>query len=170
MIWLAILLGAIATIFALTAFTGAPYVPTRPRDVGSVFEEAYRLTSRDTVVDIGSGDGLVLRAAARQGAKAVGYEINPVLVLVSRLLARGNPRITVKLANYWTARFPDDVTVVYTFGDSRDIKKMAKKVRTEATRLARPLIMISYAFEIPDATEVARSSMHFVYRIEPLHQ
>ena len=37
------------------------------------------------VVDLGSGDGRVMIAAARQGHLAVGYEFNPWLVLYSRI-------------------------------------------------------------------------------------
>lgn len=167
MIWLWVL-GGIVMVFAVTALTGAPYVPTRSRDAGKVFDELHPLTSSDVVVDIGSGDGVVLRAAARRGARAVGYEINPILAGISKAVTRGNKGITIKWANYWRAQLPDDTTVVYTFGESRDIERMAGKVRCEATRIGRRLTFISYAFEVPGETLVVRNDMNFVYYIDPL--
>lgn len=46
---------------------------TRMLDVASV-------TDRDTVIDLGSGDGRVVIGAARRGARALGVEYNPELV------------------------------------------------------------------------------------------
>jgi len=166
MMWLWII-GAILLIFALTAFTGAPYVPTKPRDAAQAFEELYPLSADDVLVDIGSGDGMVLRAAARRGARAVGLEINPFLVGVAKLLSRGQRRVSVHLANFWTSHLPDDTTVVYVFGESRDIRKMARRVRQEATRIGRPIALISYAFEVPGCTPARKTSLHFLYYLEP---
>jgi spermidine synthase len=49
------------------------------------FHELYQLTENDNFVDIGSGDGVVLREASKIGARAVGFEINPILVFISTL-------------------------------------------------------------------------------------
>jgi outer membrane protein assembly factor BamB len=62
----------------------AIYVPTPP-DVVERMLDAAKLTPCDVVYDLGSGDGRILVAAARKyGAKAVGYEIDPQLVRESR--------------------------------------------------------------------------------------
>jgi SAM-dependent methyltransferase len=42
------------------------------------------VTARDRVVDLGSGDGRNVIAAARRGARAIGVEFNPDLVTLSR--------------------------------------------------------------------------------------
>lgn len=47
-----------------------------------------QVTRRDFVVDLGSGDGRMVIAAARRGARALGVEFNPKLVEHSRRLAR----------------------------------------------------------------------------------
>jgi hypothetical protein len=46
-----------------------------------------RLTPQDVVVDLGSGDGRTVIAAARRGARARGIEFNPDLVELSKRLA-----------------------------------------------------------------------------------
>src|SRR4051794_15602238 len=43
-----------------------------------------RLTSDDYLIDLGSGDGRIVVAAAKRGAKALGVEYNPELVQLSR--------------------------------------------------------------------------------------
>ena len=46
------------------------------------------VTSQDFVMDLGSGDGRNVIAAARRGARALGVEYNPDLVELSRRLAK----------------------------------------------------------------------------------
>lgn len=159
---------ALALLFGLVVFRGAPYVPSKKRDLKVAFDELYPLSAKDTLVDIGSGDGIVLREAARRGAKGVGYELNPLLVGISRWLSRKQPRVRVTLADFWRVRLPQDTTVVYTFGESRDIKKMAAKVAEEATRLDKRLFFISYGFRIDGLRPDASIGAHHLYSFEPL--
>jgi len=107
--WLLIAAGVVFLI-GFVAFTGAPYVPSRRADIQRVFTELYPLSAKDLVVDIGSGDGVVLRTVSKLGARAVGYEIHPILVLISRMLSRGDGKVRVKLANFWRAPLPDETT------------------------------------------------------------
>jgi hypothetical protein len=162
--WL-ILIGGVILLFGVTALTGAPYVPSQRRELRRAFRELYPVSTHDFLVDIGAGDGVVLRVAREFGAKGIGYELNPLLVLIARLLITD-----VKLANMWTVAFPERTTVVYTFGDSRDIKKMYTKVQREATRLMRPLAFITYGFEVPG--EVAERSFraYHLYQVSPLSE
>jgi hypothetical protein len=158
----------VVVLFGFVVFFGAPYVPSKKKEVRQALDQLYPLSSADMLVDIGSGDGVVLRLAAKRGARAVGYELNPLLVVLSRWLCRHDPAITIYLANFWRAQLPTDTTVVYTFGDSRDIERMAKKVTDAATRLDRPLLFISYAIAVPGKTPEKQIGPHYLYRIEPL--
>lgn len=160
----------IVFLVGFVAFTGAPYVPSRRTDVKRLFTELHPLRADDVVVDIGSGDGVVLRVVSKLGARAVGYEIHPILVVVSRLLSRGDANVEVRLANFWRKPIPDATTVVYTFGEARDIAKMYARVQQEATRLERTLIFISYAFTIPDVTPDASDKSYFLYKVKPLQE
>lgn len=63
------------------------WVPTPPGLVDMMFDLAG-VTSKDFVVDLGSGDGRVVIAAARRGAKALGVEYDAVLVERSREAAK----------------------------------------------------------------------------------
>lgn len=155
-------------LFGFVAFFGAPYVPSKRRDVKSALSELYPLGPEDLLVDIGSGDGVVLREASRLGARAVGYEINPVLVLISRLLSRNDGNVMVRFASFWGASFPLDTTVVYVFGDSRDIIRMFNKVERTASDLGRPISFISYAFQVPSKELAGQVGPHYLYVVNPL--
>lgn len=154
--------------FGVVAFRGAPYVPSKRRDVERALTELYALSSDDVLVDIGSGDGVVLRVASRQGSRAIGYEIHPLLVAISKWLSRHDSRVTTRLADFWKTQLPDDTTIVYTFGDGRDIDKMARKVQAEATRLGRPVWFMSYGFGLIDHVATRELGAHKLYQIQPL--
>jgi len=62
-----------------TLIKQAPYVPT-PQDIVEKMLDLAKVTSDDVVYDLGSGDGrIVITAAQKYGAHAVGVEINPDL-------------------------------------------------------------------------------------------
>lgn len=159
---------AVVVLFGFVVFRGAPYVPSKVRDLNRAFDDLYPLTSDDTLVDIGSGDGIVLRVASRHGARAVGYEINPLLVFVSRLLSRHDARVEAHIADFWRVHLPDETTIVYTFGDTRDIGKMAVMVQHEAIRLKKTLYFMSYGFSVPGETPLKVSGAYFLYKFSAL--
>lgn len=165
MIWLLCL---VVFLFGFAVFFGAPYVPSKKGDLEQALTDLYPIGPSDTLVDIGSGDGIVLRQAAKRGAKAVGYEINPFLVLISRFLSHSSPNVTTHFANFWKATLPKETTVVYTFGDSRDIAKMTKKVQDTANQIGRPVAFISYGFDVPGMTPKKQLGAHYLYELAPL--
>jgi SAM-dependent methyltransferase len=62
------------------------WIPT-PEDTVEKMLDMAGVTPRDFVVDLGSGDGRNVIAAAKRGAKALGVEYNPDLVALSRRAA-----------------------------------------------------------------------------------
>jgi predicted RNA methylase len=69
----------------------APYIPT-PQTIVERMLEAGHVKPGDTVYDLGSGDGRIVITAARKfGAKAVGVEIRPDLCRIAneRIKAMG---------------------------------------------------------------------------------
>lgn len=162
-IWAWVLV-AIAIVFGIAALRGAPYVPTKRRPLQKAFTELYPISGKDTLVDIGSGDGIVLREAARHGAKAIGYELNPILVVISKLLSR-NPLISVRLADFWLVTLPKETTVIYTFGESRDIKKMYAKAESTAIAYKKQIHFMSFGFPVPGKKHVKRNESFYLYKI-----
>ena len=169
MIFLLGLIGLVVLIFLATVLVGAPYVPSHRQQLVALFDDLYKLKATDLVIDIGSGDGVVLAEVARRGAKALGYEINPVLVLISKLrLYKYRQLVQIKLANFWSVDFPASTSLVYTFGESRDINKMYQKVEAQAKRLNKTIYFVSYGFEVKSHQPLKSHQAHHLYKITPL--
>ncbi|MGH7872909.1 MAG: class I SAM-dependent methyltransferase [Candidatus Binatia bacterium] len=60
-----------------------PFVPS-PQPVVDKMIELAGVKKGDVVYDLGSGDGRIVIAAAKKGARAVGFDIDPDLVAESR--------------------------------------------------------------------------------------
>ncbi|KAG9347917.1 hypothetical protein JZ751_003934 [Albula glossodonta] len=99
---------AVATPFVAPALRKVclPFVPATPAQIENVLKVLHRRTG--TLVDIGSGDGRIVIAAAKQGFRAVGFELNPWLVWYSRYKAwrEGvNHRTSFYISDLWKVLF-----------------------------------------------------------------
>ncbi|MDB5165421.1 MAG: hypothetical protein JWM00_311 [Candidatus Saccharibacteria bacterium] len=160
----------IVLIFGLVVFRGAPYLPSHASEVEAAFTNLYPLTPGDMLIDVGSGDGIILRLAAKHGARATGYEINPILVGVSWLLSRGNRLIRTELADFWRKELPPEVTIVYAFSISRDTSSLMKKLQQESDRLAKPLTLMTYGASLEHKKAVKKRRGHHLYLFTPLQE
>jgi hypothetical protein len=59
------------------------WVPTPPDLVEAMLDMA-KVTPDDLLMDLGSGDGRIVIAAAKRGIRAIGFEFNPDMVALSR--------------------------------------------------------------------------------------
>jgi hypothetical protein len=161
-IWL---FAAVVFVFGFVVAFGAPYLPSLRQEVRTAFTKLYRVTKDDVVVDLGSGDGVVLLEAARHGARGYGYELNPVLVFISKLRVRR--MATVELANMWTVKLPDDTTLVYCFSVTRDSRRLGKMLQSEANRLKRMVRVMTFGTGLKDFSPVGQLNAHSLYEIHP---
>lgn len=158
--------GLFVLAFGFVAFFGAPYVPTRKKEVDQAFDELYKLGKKDTLVDVGSGDGKLLRAASLRGAKAIGYELNPLLAALTKVLSKGDKNVEVYCKNFWRQKLSSDVTVVYAFLESRDIGKMEKYLQKQMHNRQKPLYFISYGFQLPNRQPIKQVRALFLYEFK----
>lgn len=170
MVVLIILIGGLLAIFLLPAMIGAPYIPTHRHQAVQAFKELRPLDKNDLLIDIGSGDGAVLNAAMQTGSgRAIGYEINPLLVMISRWrLRKYDGRARVFWRNFWHVNPPHNMSVVYTFGESRDIKKMHNLAQKWANQTGQNIDFVSYAFTVPGHVPTKTKQAHHLYKITPL--
>ncbi|MCC6563436.1 class I SAM-dependent methyltransferase [Candidatus Uhrbacteria bacterium] len=140
---------------------GAPWLPVRKQDI----EAAFKLVSvgpQDVVVDLGSGDGRLLVESAKRGARAVGYELNPFMVWVSRVrLKKFGARTAVHRRNLLEADLKD-VTVVFVFGMEWIMPLISEKLKREARRDLR---VVSFAFTLPGLIEEKNEGIARLYRL-----
>lgn len=59
------------------------WVPSTPEIIEKMLDMA-KVTKEDFVIDLGSGDGRIVIAAAKRGARAMGVEFNPNMVALSK--------------------------------------------------------------------------------------
>ncbi len=59
------------------------WVPT-PEELITAMLDMAKVTPKDFVIDLGSGDGRIVIAAAKRGARAMGIEFNPDMVELSK--------------------------------------------------------------------------------------
>jgi SAM-dependent methyltransferase len=144
----------LCTALVLPLTQGALYVSTSRVRI-SAFIEAVPMRAGQLMVDLGCGDGRVLRKAKkRYGVRAIGYEINPLAYLKARLLSIGQNDIEIKCKNFWTADLSkSDVIFCYLYPDV--MKKLADKL---ATGLKPGAVVVSGNFPLPGCvpTQVLR--------------
>lgn len=145
--------------FGVAAFIGAPYVPILRRDYRPLLELA-ELKPGQTLIDLGSGDGRLLREVAKRGSRAIGYEINPVLYVISLAVCwRYRGLVRIKLGDYWHAELPP-ADIIYVFLLDRYMSRLDRKLSSELTG---PTQVVSFVFPIPGKTAVRASRNAFVY-------
>jgi 16S rRNA A1518/A1519 N6-dimethyltransferase RsmA/KsgA/DIM1 with predicted DNA glycosylase/AP lyase activity len=77
---------AIILIFLIwisSALFGAPFQPSSDKEVKEILELA-KIKKGQKTADLGSGNGKIVIEFAKRGAEAHGFEINPLLVLLSQ--------------------------------------------------------------------------------------
>lgn len=119
----------LAVVWLGVVFIGPPYVPALRRDVKVLFD-TLDIKKGDHVVDLGAGDGRVLKMAAERGASVSGVEINPILTLVSWGQLR-RYKGSVTLGNLWNYQLPDDTTHVFAFSAEVFMNKLEKYCTSE---------------------------------------
>ncbi len=158
MLWF--IVGSILLItFAFVVMFGAPYLPTLNRQTETALE-MLDLKPGQVLLELGSGDGRVLRAAAKRGIHGIGYEINPLLVMFSRLYNwRYRRLINFRWANYWHVKLPE-CDGIYVFLLDKYMKKLNKKIIQDLSRVK----LLSYAFKIPGRPVVKEKNGLFLYK------
>ena len=125
----------IACIFAgysiYTLKHGAPFVPTSRKKVKKMIELAT-LTTQDTLLDLGSGDGRIVFASAPYVREAIGVEINPVLCYGAKLYGWifRKKNVTFLAKNFWHISL-HDIDVLMMFCIVSEMPKVQEKIIQE---------------------------------------
>jgi predicted RNA methylase len=164
---IAIIAMLILLIFLLPGIIGAPYVPSEQKDLEMAFTKLYKISEKDFVVDLGAGDGIVLKAATAHNARAIGVEINPILAVWTRLKLRKYRGAKIKCGDMYTFKLPEETTVVYAYANNFTIPRLYKRVQSEAKRLNKKLYLISNAFDFKDIKAKKQVAPYYLYELKP---
>lgn len=156
---------AVFILFLTLAFvTGAPFVRSNKKAVDAMMRLA-KIKKGAKVYDLGSGDGTLLFRAAALGAKAVGLEINPFLVVWSQfriLFSHQQSHVRVKWQNFWQAELHDaDVVFVYLLPWRMD--RLETLLKTQCKHGA---LIISNSFIFPKLRKIAADETAHVYAFQ----
>lgn len=139
--------------YSLAFISGAPFVPTTNAASASMIALA-RFKKGDIIYDLGSGNGKLLLLAKKLGARAFGYEINPLLVLLSNI--RG---AKTSWKNFWRADIHDaDVVFIYLLPWKMD--RLAAKLKKECKK---GTIIVSNSFIFPGWKILRQDAANHVY-------
>ena len=156
-------IGAIVLLFGGVVFFGAPYVPTLQPQV-KVALDLLDLTPGQVLLELGSGDGKVLLAAAQRDIQVIGYELNPILVLIARWRTRAyRGKVQVIWGNAFTKPWPK-TDGIYIFGVERIMPKLYKKI-TQST--SKPVKIVSFGFKIPGLKVHTQHKGLYLYTYAP---
>ena len=137
---------AVGILFGIGAILGAPYLPVLKAEHDNLLDMC-ELKSGEILLDLGSGDGRFLKAAAIRGYIAIGYEINPILYLISLIITwPQRKKVTIYLGDYWHKSLPE-AQAIYVFLIDRYMDRLDKKLSTEITS---PTKVISFVFAMPN--------------------
>ena len=160
MIWVAWISLIASLILGFGAFFGAPYLPILTKDRDELLD-ALAFGPGQTLLDLGSGDGTMLLAAAKRGGQAIGIEINPFWWLVSVLRTVGyRKQVTVQLGNFWQLAWPE-ADIVYVFLIGHYTTKLAQRARQE---LQANTQLVSFGFSLPDLEPEQVVGAAYIYR------
>jgi cyclopropane fatty-acyl-phospholipid synthase-like methyltransferase len=155
------------TIFGLlmliSIIVGVPFIPVKNNQTQKMIALA-NLKLGMTVIDLGSGAGQFLFKSAKLGANAIGYELNPILCIWTRILIflRGlRNKVKINCQSIYKANL-SNVDIVFTYLMPGPMEKLADKLFSELKPGAK---IISFAFAIPDCTPLKQEGRIFVYLI-----
>lgn len=146
-------------VFLVTSRAGAPWMPTG----SAAYHHALALLElcpQDILLDFGAGDGRVLIAATKKyGVRGIGYEVNPILVIVGRIrsaFAGVGDRVTVRGGNIFDGNL-ETASAIFIFLMP---ETNGRVVRDIVPKLAQGTRIVTYAFPLPGMTPIKKEETH----------
>ncbi len=155
--WIIIVFFVIGSLVVVKILLAFSLLSVFPITQGAMFHPSARIRIKtfldhvpmkagELLVDIGCGDGRVLREAKRRyGIRAVGFEVNPLAYVLARIRTLGMEGIEVRCRDFWCVNIRDaDVVFCYLFPDV--MERLARKLEAELRPGTR---VISCNFALP---------------------
>ena len=128
---------------AYAGFIGAPWAPTRMNSVKKAFDD-MEVGEKDLVVDLGAGNGAIIREAAKRGAHGVGYELSPIMWIVGILNTLKQKGARMVYGNFFKKVLPKKTTIVFLFLMPKNMNQVGGYLSKQP--IDNKTLVLSYAF------------------------
>jgi hypothetical protein len=146
--------------FGFVLIFGAPYLPTMKTQQNQALD-LFDLKPGQTLLELGSGDGRMLITAAKRGINCVGYELNPILFIVSKAFCfKYRKLIKIYYGNFWQKKWPP-ADGIFVFLHPRFMKKLDQNIKKQYPN--QEIKLVSYAFKIPGQTPKKTTDALYLY-------
>lgn len=153
-------------LFFVGLFFELPYVATQDDKVETIIKLA-NIKKGEMVVDLGSGDGRLLYASAKLDAIAIGYELNPLLIIITIVLSKIkglSKNVIVKKQSLWEADLKT-ADVVFVYGRKHTMKRFQDFVYKNCKKGARILVNSDKTVEFPSKNPQKSENGIFLYKV-----
>jgi ribosomal protein L11 methylase PrmA len=156
----------LAGMVILPIFFGAPWHPLMPGTIRKILQFA-EVRPGETVCDLGCGEGRVLIAAAKEfSARAIGVEIDPLKIVLARLLRKINgvgDRVNIVRGNLFDFD-PGSADVLYLYLTHQAMDKLFPEI---LKKLKPSVRIVSYRFCLRGMTpeKVSEDKTLFLYQL-----
>jgi protein-L-isoaspartate O-methyltransferase len=143
---------------------GAIYDPSTPH-MTWVMTELAAVRKGEKAADLGSGDGRVIISLAKKGAEAHGYEVNPILVLITRKNIRKaglEGKAFVHWKSFWSANLAG-FDLITAFQVNFIMEKLEAKLLRELSPGSR---IVSHHWKFPHLKPAKQTADVYLYKIE----
>jgi len=157
----------LAGMVILPIFFGAPWHPLMPGTIRRILRFA-EVQPGETVCDLGCGEGRVLITAAKEfSARAIGVDIDPLKILLARLLRKINgvdDRVNIVRGNLFDFD-PGSADVIYLYLTHQAMDKLFPEI---LKKLKPSVRIVSYRFCLRGMTpeKVSEDKTLFLYQLD----
>lgn len=142
----------------------SPWWRTNKR-IAKIMCKLAKITNKDVIYDLGSGDGQALLAASKRGASGVGIEIDPIRAWISKLIFRLNGvdlKVKVVKKNFFDVDLAP-ATVVFAYLVPKTLARLKPKLLKEL-RPGTKMVTFVYKIDLPLIAEDKKNEV-YVYQI-----
>lgn len=159
--WLFLAFTVVILLFGFVVIFGAPYLPTLKKQTDEALD-LLNLKPGQTLLELGCGDGRVVKAAAQRGLNVIGYELNPILVIIATINTLPyRKQSKIVWGNYWLKDWPQ-ADGIFVFLLDKYMKKLDKRIIQNGGRVR----LVSFTFKIPDRKIDAQQGGLFLYKYQ----
>jgi 16S rRNA A1518/A1519 N6-dimethyltransferase RsmA/KsgA/DIM1 with predicted DNA glycosylase/AP lyase activity len=152
-------------VFGFVVAFGAPYLPTLKTQANEALD-LLNLKPGQTLLELGCGDGRVVKAAAGRGLKVVGYELNPVLALIAWLnTLKYRGQVKIICGNYWNKQWPE-TDGIFVFLLDKYMKKLDNSIVQKRALQPKPIKLVSFTFKIPNRKPSSQQGGLLLYKYQ----